>query len=120
VVPISQVGRSFADTRADGEAWGRLVESAVGAHLANAAVSDALELSWWREGDREVDFVLAGPDGLAAIEVKSGRAPASQPGIAAFTAAFGGLGPIRPLLVGGDGIPLERFLLEPAARWVAR
>jgi hypothetical protein len=52
--------------------------------------------------------------------VKSGRAPAEQPGIAAFTAAFGGLGAIRPLLVGGDGIGLERFLLEPAGRWVAR
>ena len=116
----AQSGRSFTDTRADGEVWGRLVESAVGAHLANAAVSDALELSWWREGDREVDFVLGGPGGLAAIEVKSGRAPGSQPGIAAFTAAFGGLGPIRPLLVGGDGIPLERFLLEPGGRWVAR
>jgi predicted AAA+ superfamily ATPase len=116
----AQSGRSFADTRADGEAWGRLVESSVGAHLANAAVSDDLELSWWREGDHEVDFVLAGPGGLAAIEVKSGRAPRTQPGIAAFTAAFAGLGPIRPMLVGGDGIPLERFLLEPAARWVAR
>ena len=116
----AQSGRSFADTRADGEAWGRLVESAVGAHLANAAATGELELSWWREGDREVDFVLSGAGGLAAIEVKSGRAPAAQPGIAAFTAAFGGLGPIRPLLVGGDGIPLERFLLEPAERWVAR
>jgi uncharacterized protein len=116
----AQLGRSFADARADGEIWGRLVESAVGAHLANAAATGDLELSWWREGDREVDFVLSGAGGLAAIEVKSGRGGASQLGIAAFMAAFAGLGPIRPLLVGGDGIPLERFLLEPAERWVAR
>ena len=92
----------------------------MGAHLANAAATGELELSWWREGDREVDFVLSGPGGLAAIEVKSGRTGGSQPGIAAFTTAFAGLGPIRPLLVGGDGIGLERFLLEPADRWVAR
>jgi predicted AAA+ superfamily ATPase len=116
----AQSGRSFADTRADGEAWGRLVESAVGAHLANVAATGEVELSWWRDGDREVDFVLRGAGGIAAIDVKSGRAPAAQPGIAAFTAAFSGLGPIRPLLVGGDGIPLERFLLEPTERWVAR
>jgi predicted AAA+ superfamily ATPase len=116
----AQSGRSFADTRADGEAWGRLVESTVGAHLANAAATGEVELSWWREGDREVDFVLSGARGLAAIEVKSGRAGTSQPGIAAFTAAFTGFGPIRPLLVGGDGIALERFLLEPAERWLAR
>ena len=76
-----------------------------------------LELSWWREGDREVAFVLAGAGGLAAVEVKSGRAPAQQPGIAAFTVAFAGLGPIRPLLVGGDGVALERFLLRQAGRW---
>jgi predicted AAA+ superfamily ATPase len=116
----AQSGRSFADTRADREVWGRLVESAVGAHLANAAATGRLELSWWREGNREVDFVISDAGGLAAVEVKSGRTPAAQPGIAAFTAAFGGLGPIRPLLVGADGISLERFLLEPAERWVAR
>ncbi len=84
----AQSARSFADARADGETWGRLVESAVGAHLANAAATGELELSWWREGDREVDFVLSGPGGLAAIEVKSGRGGAAHPGIAAFTAAF--------------------------------
>jgi len=116
----AQSGRSFADARGDGETWGRLVESAVGAHLANAAATGGVELSWWREGDHEVDFVLAGAGGLAAIEVKSGRTGASQPGIAALSAAFAGLGPVRPLLVGGDGIALERFLLEPAERWVSR
>jgi predicted AAA+ superfamily ATPase len=73
-----QAGRSFADARADGETWGHLVESTVGAHLANAAASGDLELSWWREGDREVDFVLSGAGGLAAIEVNSGQARASQ------------------------------------------
>jgi len=92
----------------------------VGAHLANAATTGEVGLSWWRNGDREVDFVLSGAGGLAAIEVKSGRSPAAHPGTAAFMAAFAGLGPIRPLLVGGDGIGLERFLLEPAEGWVAR
>lgn len=116
----AQSGRTFAQTRADPEAWGRQLESAVGAHLANAAATiDGLELSWWRDGDREVDFVLAGPGGLAAIEVKSGRARPSQPGLLAFGATFTNLGPIRPLLVGSGGIDLERFLLEPADRWIA-
>jgi len=32
------------DARADRETWGRLVESAVGAHLANAAASGGCEL----------------------------------------------------------------------------
>ncbi|MFN8631235.1 MAG: DUF4143 domain-containing protein [Chloroflexota bacterium] len=115
----AQSDRSFTSARADGEVWGHLVESAVGAHLANAAATGGPSLSWWRDGTREVDFVLAGEGQLAAIEVKSGRAPTSLPGMAAFMAAFEGLGPIRPILVGGDGIALERFLLESPERWVA-
>lgn len=110
---------TFAGARGDRETWGRLVESAVGAHLANAAATGGVNLAWWRDGNREVDFVLAGAGRLVAIEVKSGRSPASQPGIAAFSNAFAGLCPIRPLLVGGDGIDVERFLLEAAERWVA-
>ncbi len=115
----AQADVSFATARADREAWGRLVESAVGAHLANVAATGGPELSWWRDGNREVDFVLSAHGRLAAIEVKSGRAVASQPGLAAFADAFSGLGPIRSLLVGGDGIDLERFLLEPPERWVS-
>ncbi|MBK7190677.1 MAG: DUF4143 domain-containing protein, partial [bacterium] len=42
---------------ADREFRGRLVESAVGAHLANAAAAGECELFYWREGSREVDFV---------------------------------------------------------------
>src|SRR5690606_15671100 len=37
-------GVSLAEARADHEFWGRLVESAVGAHLANAAATGACDL----------------------------------------------------------------------------
>jgi len=49
---------TLRETRAHPELWGRLVESAVGAHLMNASVGGALEVFYWREGDREVDFIL--------------------------------------------------------------
>ncbi|TSE28520.1 hypothetical protein Tther_02036 [Tepidimonas thermarum] len=49
------------------------------------------------------------------IEVQSGRAPQAHPGTAAFAQAFQ---PQRSLLVGGDGIALETFLLQPVAHWV--
>lgn len=103
------------EARADGEFWGRLVESAVGAHLANAAARGACELSYWRERNREVDFVAKAGRTLVAFEVKSGRQPASLPGLAAFTDAFK---PRRALIVGGDGIPLEEFLTRPAEHWL--
>ena len=110
-------GRTLRQAREDPSLWGRLVESAVGAHLANAAFSGDCELSYWRDRNREVDFVLREADRLTAIEVKSGRAPGSLRGMAAFSKAFS---PTRSLLVGGDGIPLETFLRRPAEHWLRR
>jgi len=108
-------GLSFDDARADREFWGRLVESAVGAHLANAAAAGECTLHYWRERDREVDFVVQVGRRLTAIEVKSGRAPLAHPGTAAFAEAFR---VHRTLLVGGDGVPLGDFLEQPVSHWV--
>ncbi|MCC7485869.1 MAG: ATP-binding protein [Burkholderiales bacterium] len=113
----AQSGLSFADARADRELWGRLVESAVGAHLANAAMSGACELFYWRERNREVDFVVRAGRNVTAIEVKSGRAVPSPPGMEAFAAAFR---PARRLLIGAGGIAVEEFLSKPAESWIAR
>ena len=109
-------GYTRAEARADPEFWGRLVESAVGAHLANAAMRGECALHYWRERNHEVDFVVQAERRLTAIEVKSGRAPQAHPGTAAFVQAFK---PKRTLLVGGDGIALGDFLMQPVAHWVA-
>jgi hypothetical protein len=108
-------GLTLAQARADRELWGRLVESAVGAHLANAALRDECTLHYWRERNQEVDFIVQAGRRLTAIEVKSGRAPLAHAGTAAFAQAFK---PQRSLLVGGDGIALEDFLMQPVAHWV--
>ena len=106
---------SPGEARADREFWGRLTESAVGAHLANAAARGVCEVFYWRERNREVDFVVRAGHTLVAIEVKSGRAPFALPGLAAFAEAFK---PGRTLLVGEDGIPVEDFLLKPVEHWL--
>lgn len=111
----AQSGRSFDQTRSDGESWGRLVESAVGAHLANEAAAGHCELYYWRDRNREVDFVVRSGPRVVAIEVKSGRAPTSRKGMNAFTAAHG---PARTLLVGGGGIDLGWFLSAPVTEWL--
>ena len=112
----AQSGLTLAEARADGEFWGRLVESAVGAHLANAAAAGDCALYYWRERNQEVDFIVKAGRRLAAIEVKSGRAPQAHRGTAAFAAAFK---PQRSLLVGGDGIELGEFLSRPALHWIS-
>ena len=108
-------GFALAEARSDPELWGRLVESSVGAHLANASAAGECDLYYWRERNQEVDFVARVGRRLVAIEVKSGRAPQSHPGIAAFAAAFK---PKRSLLVGGDGIAVDEFLARPVAHWL--
>lgn len=108
-------GLTLAQARADREFWGRLVESAIGAHLANAATDGACELFYWRDRNREVDFVVRSGRAVTAIEIKSGRARNAAPGMAAFANAFL---PTRSLLVGGDGIGVEEFLSKPVEHWV--
>ena len=100
---------------ADREFRGRLLESAVGAHLANAAMLGECDIFYWRDRGREVDFVLRVGRRLIAIEVKSGRAPLAHPGSAAFAETFR---VHRTLLVGGDGIAPAEFLARPVAHWV--
>jgi predicted AAA+ superfamily ATPase len=107
-------GITLEEARADREFWGRLVESAVGARLANAAMRGECRLHYWRERNHEVDFVVQVGRRLTAIKVKSGRAPQTHPGMAAFTEAFK---PKRSLLVGGDGISVEEFLARPIPHW---
>jgi predicted AAA+ superfamily ATPase len=111
----AQSGRSFAETRQDGDGWGRLVESCVGAHLLNTSLGSAIEVTYWRDRNQEVDFVLHQGQTTVGIEVKSGRRRESLAGMEAFGKQFN---PKRKLLVGAQGIPLEEFLVQPAAYWL--
>jgi uncharacterized protein len=109
-------GLSPEEARSDREFHGRLVESAVGAHLANAAAAGGCEIFYWRDRGQEVDFVVKAGSRLTAIEVKSARAPQAYAGTIAFAAAFKVK---RSLLIGGDGIQIEEFLRRPITEWLA-
>lgn len=111
----AQSGLSPQEARAEREFRGRLVESAVGAHLANAAAMGLCEVFYWRERNREVDFVVRAGRTVVGIEVKSGRAPNAHPGLADFAAVFR---PKRTLIVGEGGIALEEFLMRPPEHWL--
>ena len=102
---------SFAEVRADGSRWGRLVEASVGAHLKAITAHDpGTALYYWRDRKRgvdyEVDYVLKTPAGLSAIEVKSGASKGDLSGLAAFASAHPGA---QTLVVGTGGMALEEF-----------
>jgi len=111
----AQSGLPLKVARQDTTFWGRMVESAIGAHLANAAAVGICEVFYWRDRNREVDFVVRVGKTLTAIEVKSGHSQESLPGMEAFADAFK---PTRMLLVEGDGITVEEFLSKPVEHWV--
>lgn len=111
----AQMTLSFGEARQNGDVWGRLVESAVGAHLLNSTMGTNIGTSYWRERNQEVDFVLGRGKTAVAVEVKSGRRKGVLPGVEAFGKQFS---PGRKLQVGGQGIPLEEFLLQPAEYWL--
>lgn len=106
-------GRSLRSAKLDTAWWGRLVENAVGAHLLNSLPAPRYSISYWRDGDRETDFVVASGRSVWAVEVKSGR-PGKASALAAFRARYP---KSAALLVGTGGIPLEEFFSRPAEAW---
>lgn len=101
---------SFDEARVDPAEWGRLVESAVGAHLANRAMTDDYELFYWRNARRqECDYVLRKGQALVAIEVKSGSVDKTV-GFEKFKEQFADK-VTAAFIVGPQALPLEDFFI---------
>jgi len=97
---------TFASARSNPESWGRIVESAIGAHLLNWSFEYPFRVYYWRDRNLEVDFILEKGGKLIALEVKSGRKKISR-GLSEFTTQFN---PVRSIIVGTGGIPWAEFL----------
>ncbi len=104
----------FAQARADRSHWGRLVESAVGAHLVTSADSDT-HIHYWRDAGMEVDFIVERLGQLAAIEVKTTPGVTGHRGLDEFCRRHP---QARRCLVGSDALPLGEFLGRSAAFWM--
>jgi predicted AAA+ superfamily ATPase len=69
-----------------------------------------LDVFYWRENNKEVDFIVSVKGKLVAIEVKSGRTQKHLSGLETFHKNFS---PNNTLLIGSGGIPVEDFLTTP-------
>lgn len=109
-------GYTFEEAKADRSFWGRLVESAVGAHLFNSGAT-TVRVHYWRDKKgREVDFVLTRRTKRTGVEVKSGALlRAGLGGLEEFGKQFGDA---ATMIVGEGGIPLSEFLSIPAREWL--
>jgi hypothetical protein len=107
---------SYKDAVADRKFWGRLTESAIGAHLVNDSKGKGIEVYYWLNQNREVDFVLQSGNAVVPIEVKSSDKQGALDGMEQFCQAFKVK---RRLLVGGQGIAIEEFLERPVETWLS-
>ncbi len=110
----SQLGVTFREARRDTPSCGAVWSSRRSVRTCSPILD--LEVTYWRDRNREVDFVVRTGRSLTAIEVTSGRRKDALPGLRAFLGAYP---KARTLLVGGQGLPLEEFLGRPAAHWMA-
>lgn len=103
----SQTNYNFKSVRRQPALWGRIIESAVGAHLHNSTAGKGINLYYWREGNNEVDFVLEMDDKIIAIEVKSSASGVKFNGMSTFAKKFN---PYKTLLISPSGISWQEFL----------
>jgi uncharacterized protein len=92
--------------------WGRIVESAIGAHLLNYSITEKFNLYYWRDRNNEVDFVIEQNKKIIGLEVKSGSSNTTA-GMQVFQKKYD---PYKILLIGNNGLPWQEFLqMNPAA-----
>lgn len=69
-----------------------------------------MDVTYWRERNQEVDFVLRQGGKVVPIEVKSGRSKGALTGLKVFAESF----KTAPgMVVGTGGVPLGVFLTNP-------
>ena len=107
----ARLSESYNDLLHRPDRWGRLVESAVGAHLLNHSIQGGFTLHYWLDHQQEVDFVMENRGTCIGFEVSSG-ASHKRSGMKAFQERYH---PHRIFLIGKSGIPWEEFLrMNPA------
>jgi predicted AAA+ superfamily ATPase len=77
--------------------------------------AERLGVYYWRKGPKEVDFVVKKGKSVTAMEVKSGQAPRPTSRMQEFSKKFKAM---RLLLVGSEGIPLDKSLSNPISKWI--
>ena len=97
---------TFEQAILDRKAWGHIFESGIGAYLVSQAFIHRFDIFYWRERDKEVDFILHKKGTLIAIEIKS-NAEKNTNGLEIFKQMFN---PKQAFIVGDEGISVEDFL----------
>ena len=99
-------GYSFQEAIRNPKIWGRLFESAIGAHLLSRALTGNYDVFYWRDGNLEVDYILKKGNKIVAIEVKSNTDTMNK-GLAEFRERYK---PHVSIVTGKGGIEATKIL----------
>lgn len=107
----AQRAKLFQEIQENTAERGRIVESAIGAHLINYSLTENFKVYYWRHRYSEVDFVIEKRGKIIGIEVKSGIA-GNTSRMEEFKNQYK---PHKILLVGKSGLAWDEFLtINPA------
>lgn len=102
----AQSSKNFTNVQSDPVEWGRIVESAIGAHLLNHAQKADFRVYYWRDRNDEVDFVLEYNEKVIGLEIKS-TISKQQRGITAFKQKFN---PHKVYIIENRGLSWQELL----------
>lgn len=102
---------TFSDVSKNPAEWGRVIESAVGAYLANESLKGSISLFYWRDRNDEVDFVIERDGKIIGIEVKSTTSRNNR-GMTSFQKKYH---PFRTICIDENRMPWKEFIrLRPS------
>ena len=102
------VDLKFDEAVRNPKVWGRIFESAIGAHIACNTFTSGYQAYYWRENNQEVDYIIKSGSKISVIEVKSNHDSASK-GLTLFREKFN---PQSAFIVGSGGFPPDQFLSQ--------
>ena len=97
---------TFKEAVINSKEWGRIFESVIGAHIISNAFIGGYKVFYWRERDKEVDYILQKKSRIVAIEVKSNREKYNA-GLEEIRKMYN---PYMTMVVGDGGMKAEDFL----------
>lgn len=98
--------QTFKEAIMDRKEWGRIFESAIGAHIVSNAFIGGYKVFYWRERDKEVDYILQKKGRIIAIEVKS-NGEKYNAGLGEIREMYN---PYMTMVVGDGGMKAADFL----------
>lgn len=103
---LAYLNTTFENALTDRRLWGRIFESGIGSYLLNQSFKHRFDVFYWRERDKEVDYILKKGISVVAIEVKS-NSEQDTAGLYTFRQKFS---PKTAFIVGDGGIAPEEFM----------